>query len=270
MEHGEARVEHAEKVASERIYGRPHDVWDVRSSDGRWWVITNLTNLYRQEDFPSMDYVLSFHVGLMARMTARQSHEANVSDEERDRFSSTWRRYEQAAKSLDESDEAEEFQAVGMRCRQALLSLVKDAADESMVPLGIERPKRGDFVHWVEHIADAVAAGSSASAYRKYLKKTAKATWELVNWLTHAEGATRFDGIAAVDATAGVLGAFSAALVRYEQGIPDQCPACSSYKVESDYRSDLGGDGAYVTICEACGWESDPRPTQRIRDSAET
>lgn len=38
-------VRHAEKVASERIYGFKHDVWDVDSSDGRWWVITNPTNL---------------------------------------------------------------------------------------------------------------------------------------------------------------------------------------------------------------------------------
>lgn len=46
-------VHHAEKIASERIYGLKHDVWDVQSSDGRWWVITNPTNLYPQEMTPS-------------------------------------------------------------------------------------------------------------------------------------------------------------------------------------------------------------------------
>src|SRR4030088_1993406 len=39
-------VEHAEKIAIERVYGIAHEVWEVHASDGRWWVITNPTNLY--------------------------------------------------------------------------------------------------------------------------------------------------------------------------------------------------------------------------------
>lgn len=35
--------------------------------DGRWWVITNPTNLYSHYEFPSADYTLSFHIGVVAR-----------------------------------------------------------------------------------------------------------------------------------------------------------------------------------------------------------
>jgi hypothetical protein len=34
------------------------------TDEGRWWVITNLTNLYSQTHFPSLDYTLSFHIEL--------------------------------------------------------------------------------------------------------------------------------------------------------------------------------------------------------------
>src|ERR1700732_2735170 len=43
------RVIHLEKVASERVFDRKHDVWDVHTNSGRWWVITGPTNLYSQE-----------------------------------------------------------------------------------------------------------------------------------------------------------------------------------------------------------------------------
>lgn len=39
-------VKHVELVKSEVILGDKHDVWDVITDANRWWVITNLTNLY--------------------------------------------------------------------------------------------------------------------------------------------------------------------------------------------------------------------------------
>jgi len=58
-------VEHVEKLTSEYVLGRQYDVWDAHTNEGRWWVITNPTNLYSQELIKSMDVALSFHVGLM-------------------------------------------------------------------------------------------------------------------------------------------------------------------------------------------------------------
>jgi len=43
-----AEVSFLQKVYSEAIIGHQHDVWDVHANDGRWWVITNPTNLYSQ------------------------------------------------------------------------------------------------------------------------------------------------------------------------------------------------------------------------------
>jgi hypothetical protein len=258
----DTKVEHAEKIASERIYGRPHDVWDLHASDGRWWIITNPTNLYSQDEFRSMDYALSFHIGVTTRVIAHQAREARThSAAEEERLAHVWRGYEQAGDALDNADEAEEFQAVGMRCREALLVFIKDLADDSLVPTGKEIPKRADFVNWSALIADHLARGRRMARLRSYLKLSAQATWELVNWLTHTANATRFDAEAAHDATGHLLGLFGMALVRMERGQPDRCPRCTSYRLVSDFRHENGENGVYVTLCAACGWES-PQPDE--------
>lgn len=246
------QIIHLEKVTSERVFGRKLDVWDVHTDKNRWWVITNPTNLYSQELFPSLDYTLSFHVGVTARMMADESKTA--SHEQWERLSAAWRRWEQAAEALDKADEAEEFQAVGMRCRECLLAFIRAVADKSMVPVSHEAPKSADFIQWSEVIAHTIAQGSRTRDIRQYLKSLATSTWQLVNWLTHATNAVEFDGRMAVDATQNTLVAFNTALVRYERGVPDRCPQCSSYKLTSVYQPGLDVDPPYITLCESCGW----------------
>src|ERR1039458_3038997 len=60
------KVTFLEKVATEPLLGRSMDIWNVHTDGGerKWWVITNPTNLYAQRLFPSMDYMISFHVGV--------------------------------------------------------------------------------------------------------------------------------------------------------------------------------------------------------------
>ena len=51
---------HLEKATTENVAGRVHEVWDVHTATGRWWVVTNPTNLYTRQDFKSRDVVLTF------------------------------------------------------------------------------------------------------------------------------------------------------------------------------------------------------------------
>jgi hypothetical protein len=254
LETDDELVRHAEKIASEHVMGHEYNVWDVETDKNRWWVITNPTNLYPQSEFKSMDYVLSFHIGLMHRVFAKQARSARTGDEERDRLKIPWRKWEQAAQTSEEANEADEFQAVGMQCREALLALVRAVASDEMVPADEQRPPKGNFIRWSEFIVAALTPGSER--LRGYLRKTAANTWDLVNWLTHEENARQLDSIIAVDATAFTLDTFGMALVRLERGQPDRCPECGSYRVAGDYRSELD---VYVTLCESCEWESDPR-----------
>jgi hypothetical protein len=187
----------------------------------------------------------------MARLAERDGREP---DPDKERIAAAWRRLDQAEEALKLADEAEEFQAVGMRCREALLAFMSAVRDHSMVRPGVEAPKAGDFVNWSEIVADTIAAGARASGIRGFLKSTAKATWQLVAWLTHAQNAVRYDAELATGATSTVLGAFTGALMRYESGEPDRCPRCGSYRLHSWYQPDQGHDPPYITVCGNCEW----------------
>lgn len=241
------KVKHAERVATESIFGRRHEVWDVHTDKTRWWVITQPMNLYSQALFPSMDYTLSFHVGLMARVEAAERGPGLGTT--RDRLAPAWRPWMQAADALDEADEAEEFQAVGMRCRESLVQGVRSLANEKMVKAGEESPKKADFIGWAEVLADKFAGGTSAERVRGYLKALAREAWQLVNWVTHASNAARPDAALALSATEAVLVAFGTASLRNESGRPTRCPRCRSYALIPDETD----DGRSALVCESCG-----------------
>ena len=107
-------IEHVEKLTSEYVLGYQYDVWDAHTNEGRWWVITPFTNLYSQGHIKSMDIALSFHIGLMSRVMARDSIRFKEGG------TKTWvlevlRRLETASDNLDRAKEVEDVQAVGMR-----------------------------------------------------------------------------------------------------------------------------------------------------------
>jgi hypothetical protein len=252
-------VEHAEKVASERVFEREYNVWDVHTATDRWWVVTCPTNLYNQRDFKSMDGVISFHIGLTARVLAKSARTAPSDPDPR--FQRARRQWEQAADAQNEADEAEEFQAVGMRCRETLISFAQGVATDELVPAGDEHPRSGDFVHWSELIASAVAVGTSAARLRSYLRTLAKETWDYVSWLTHAKNATIIDSELAMQMTGHLLAMFELAIERKERGATERCPLCGSYRLTIDEHFDEETDDFMsVRLCEACEWSQEFEP----------
>ena len=182
----------------------------------------------------------AIHIGLTARVAAHESKQARVDGGEREIASRAWRKFEQAAEALDQADEAEDFQAVGMRLREALIAFVQEIGAPAMVTPGETAPQRSNVKSWMGLICQAIAAGGHNEQVRSYLRKTADETWDLVNWLTHASNASRFDGIIALDATSSLLATFSMAVIRHE---------------------DLDKPLEF-NLCEACGWQ---QLTERAR-----
>ena len=208
------RVTFLEKVLTEHVMGVANHCWNVHTNKRQWWVIAGqMTNLYSQKLFPSLDYLLSFHLGLMLRL---ESERTGTEDPRLgDRLAAAFRKWEQAAEALDQSSESEEVQAVAVRCRETLLTFIRSVSDPIMVPPGMVAPQTANFVEWSKLVAGHIAAGHRNERIRGYLKALAKETWDLVNWLTHAANASRIDGTIAVDATHSTLEAFGAALIRH-------------------------------------------------------
>jgi hypothetical protein len=234
-------VVHVDHLISERVGVNLHEVWDVHtSSGGRWWVVTTPTNLYSQEDFKSADVVLSFHVGLIARVMTRQ--EVPVASHSAALLPESWRRWQHAVDTMLSAAEAEDFQAVGMQLRECLIGFAQEVASDELVPAGEQRPQAANASRWTELLAEFLASGSSSAKLRSYLKKLGNETWAYVNWLTHARGARFIDAEIGATAVSHLLGVFTAARMRWEQSAGhSRCPVCDSY---------AAGAGR----CPKCGW----------------
>jgi hypothetical protein len=250
------RVQHAEKVKSEHLLGHEYDCWDVHTQRDRYWVITSPSNLYSQRYFPSLDFTLSFHVGVTTRIMALQRGAPNAV--QKSRLAPVWRRWEQAAESFDTGEEAEDFQAVGMKCRACLIHLGRLLSKPEIVPAGREAPHRDNFLGWAELIANAIAPGDSNERIRAHLKAIARSAWDLASWLTHANEAKRSDASFVLDAVHQVVDGFGGALIRLESENPEQCPRCGSRNLDVGFNPELV-PRPYVFECEECRWQSQER-----------
>jgi hypothetical protein len=231
-----------------------HDIWDVHCSGRRWWAVTNPLNAYSQDDFKSRDVVLTFHIGLAIRVASQG--DVPITDSAAGLLPGAWRRWEQAVEALGTAREAEDFQAVGVRLRECLVSFVSEIANDDLVPQGATAPKGADVVGWSSLLADHLAQGPSAERLRSYLKKMTKETLDFVNWLTHAKNAGNYDAEIGTAAVSHLLATVTAARLRWNQRGYRRCEECGSYSLAA-------------AQCQRCGWV-DPNyeqpPVEELRE----
>lgn len=255
---GQARdetVQHVEKIKVEYVGGEPYEIWDVVTDKSRWWVITNITNLYSQKHFPSLDYTLSFHVGLMMRMRSRP-HGPDASAP--DPFDEVARRHEQADHLHDRAVEAEDYQAVGMQLRECLLALIGVIQRRVEIPADIERPQIANFSDWSDILINQLCPGEANKTLRQFLKTSTERTWQLVNWLTHDKKANYTASEISLHATSMIIGHFVLLLSRGRRDKSQMCPICSSRKIRTHFDIGIGDNGEYYDTCGACGWSTHP------------
>lgn len=242
-----------QKIGSRRVMGRGHDLYDVHCEHSRWWVITEPTNLYSQDDFPEVEQAFIFHLGLGIFMADRSR--AELPPEEEEQVSGAWRRFKQALADMDDAGESEDFQAVGIKCRDALLAVVRDHRSAEWVGEVDEPPKLSDFKGWGSIFAERLAE----ARVRSYLKALVDKTWDLTVWLQHNTNATPGDAELVLDATGHFLSALSRLIRRRDFGEPERCPRCASYRLDEDMEVvDEPEQGMLdSTICGACGWQSE-------------
>jgi hypothetical protein len=85
---------------------------------------------------------LTFHIGLSMRVSYLRDRKVPVKPESAFLLPGSWRRWEQAFEAYDSGDEAENFQAVGVRLRECLISFVGETSNDEMVREGQEPPSR--------------------------------------------------------------------------------------------------------------------------------
>ena len=248
-------VQHVERIKQEIIFGDIYQIWDVITDKDRYWVITNLTNLYSQNHFPSLDYTLSFHIGLMMRLKNRSNH---IDANEPSPFDEVFRREEQAQDKHDNAIEAEDYQSVGMLLRESLISLITALRRRTDFPEGIEQPQDANFIGWVDVLMNQLCAGNSNKELRQHLKNIAKETWQLVNWLTHARNATKTASSIAIHSSQTIIGHFIQTLERSHSDTIEHCPVCKSRNIRTHFAISIPPDGEYYMSCGSCNWTNHP------------
>jgi predicted Zn-ribbon and HTH transcriptional regulator len=255
---GQARdetVQHVEKIKREIILGSEYDMWDVVTDKGRWWVITNLTNLYSQTHFPSLDYTLSFHIGLMTRVRARSDR---IDAEAPQPFDEVFRRMDQAERKHDAAVEAEDYQAVGVQLREGLVSLIDAMRRRVEVRSDDPLPQASNFLGWSDVLMNALCPGSSNKELRQHLKNTSKETWQIANWLAHHRSAGKTASSIAIHSCQTTVGHFIQVLERNRIDKTDTCPVCKSRDIRSHFDIMISPDGDYYASCGTCKWTDHP------------
>jgi hypothetical protein len=241
-----------QKVGSQRILGRVHETYDVHCDKTRWWVITEPTNLYLQTDFPQAEQALIFHLGLGAFLAERSR--SQMAEEHEEQVTPAWRRFKQALDAMNSASESEDFQSVGIKCRDSLIALARFHLDAPWIGEVPEPPKAADFKGWANIFAERLAEGRM----RSYLKSLADKTWDLAVWLQHNSNATPVDADLVLEATSHLISTFSKLIHRQEVGDPARCPRCDSYRLDQDVQHDEIKRGFFEsTVCSACGWRSE-------------
>jgi hypothetical protein len=253
-----------QKVRSYRLLGMDYDVYDVHMPKTRWWVITQGTNLYDQARFPNYDEAFSFHVGIMMRLWERDG--VAIEEEQEEEIGAAWRRVDAARDAIESAREAEDFQAIGIICREAMIAFAREHQTAAWVNQPDVPPRAADFKGWATVFAQSLSSGRM----RRYLSDVADKTWDVAVSLQHDANATVWDAELLIAATAHLLDVFSTAMIKNKRKPPTRCPRCGSYRLSTDGDiTERDGEPGWQQrdACGACSyrgeytftpWESEP------------
>ena len=178
------------------------NVWNVKTDTaGNWWVVEGEElpmNLYSQDAlYLTSDEVYSFHIGLMSRMMkAREEYTSE------DYIKAVTlgieitpvllRKLRNTADQLESAKEVEDFQAIGVQCREILIEL-GNAIYKPGMEGEEEQPQKSNFKKKAELFIKFYLNDSENSDYRSYIKKITEATWDYANKITHSQNTTIYE-----------------------------------------------------------------------------
>ena len=259
-----------QKLHSENILGHVHDAWDVHCGKERWWVITNPTNLYSQEQFPDLDLAVTFHVGLCLRIPKGEKQKvANLAAEP---FAASLRMLSEATDALSRAQEVSDYQAIGVRCREVMLAFI-DAA-QIVVPWtsADPQPQRANLKAWVDHVCNTIMPGETRKERRGLQKMLLKEAWDFDNWLAHSKSSTWFDAEAANTTTEHAVGLTMSWVIRHIRGVPEACPSCGSHRLTPERATDPDEPEVQWErpTCSKCGWRGIPARISEVPEPPES
>lgn len=240
-------------------------VWNVKTdTDGDWWVVEGdgiPMNLYPQSAYYfGTDEVYSFHMGLIQRMSTTQDKYCpedfvNGVTLETEIAPLLFRKLKSVAALIDTAKETEDFQAIGVQCREILIELGNHIYHPMMAGVE-EQPQASNFKRKAELFVQFYLKGSENSDYRSIIKKLTEAAWDYANKITHSRSATYYEASTCVTLCIALVGAYENILQKVFDPLAQYyCSVCKSKKLSID-GSDANEDGMVEKLylhCEECG-----------------
>lgn len=239
-------------------------VWNVKTdNDGDWWVVEGdevPMNLYSQSAYYfGADEAHSFHMGLMKRMRVEQE---KFSSEDfvrgvtlgTDIAPQLFRKLKNVAQLIDSAHEVEDFQSIGVQCREILIELGNYIYVPDMATNG-EQPQKSNFKQKVELFLQFYLKGSENSDYRSMIKKLTESTWEYACKITHSSKATFYEASSCVMMCTSLIGVCENILQKiYDPVSQYECSSCKSKRLVID--SDESNEDSIVQKlflkCDEC------------------
>lgn len=238
-------------------------VWNVKTdSDVAWWVVEGDSvpmNLYPQEAYYfSSDEVYSFHMGLMERMNASVEYKPEEFVEaitlNSDIAPQLFRKLKGIATLIDSAIEIEDFQSIGVQCRESLIELGNSIYSTDMIGDG-EQPQASNFKRKAELFVQFYLAGSDNSDYRSIIKKLTEATWDYACKITHSTNATFYEASTCVTLCTSLVGVYENIRQKVFDPISQyKCRICMSKKLKI-VNDETNEDGMVKNLflqCEEC------------------
>lgn len=216
-------------------------VWNVKTDkENNWWVVTSDTypmNLYPQfEYYFGTDEVFSFHIGLMQRV--RQQYDTEHKNELSNITFGTsllnelGRKLKLLAENVDSATEVEEFQSIGVMCRETLIMLGNYIFEVDFLN-GDEEPKVSDFKNKSYYFLQAVMPGRDNKELRKTIKDMTNSSWDYANKVTHSTSTTIHDASITYTLCVATVSLYEKLIAKYYDPISNiKCMQCGSKKIE--------------------------------------
>lgn len=232
------------------------NVWNVKTSKGAYWVVEGETapmNLYTQDaHYFSADEAYSFHMGITQRLSKRhQDNFKHIIDEiplDIARLKSINRKLNMASEKLSIDLEPEEFQAIGLICRESLVELSKELCKRNKELIESKGFKTSDFKNVSNEFIDLYIPGSNNTELRNHSRKLVDIAWSYNSSIVHSPNKTYPDVKIALLFTSSVVSLLENLFFKYI-GFDNEpvCPKCGSKKIDI-----IELNNKIIAICKSC------------------
>lgn len=217
------------------------NVWNVKTEDEAYWVVEGETapmNLYSQgANYFSADEAYSFHMGLTQRLAKKHQNEfKHIIDEiplNIKHLKSINRKLNMASEKLDINLEPEDFQSIGLLCRESLIDLSKELCKRNPEIVKEKGLKKSDFKGVSNAFIDYYIPGSQNSDLRNYSRKMVDSAWSYNSMVVHSQNKKYPDAKIALLFTSAVVSLIENLFYKhlgFDQELA--CSECGSLQIE--------------------------------------